>query len=50
MEFFCTTLSGKYYKDSLDFQPERWLRGNKDENHPFSNLPFGFGTRMCLGK
>ena len=50
MEFFCTTLSGKYYKDSLEFQPERWLRENKDENHPFSNLPFGFGTRMCLGK
>ncbi|XP_073228660.1 cytochrome P450 27C1-like [Porites lutea] len=50
MEFFCTTLSGKYYKDSLEFQPERWLRENKDENHPFSNLPFGFGTRMCLGR
>ena len=33
MEFYCCTLSGKYYKDSLDFQPERWLNKDKDENH-----------------
>ena len=26
------------------------MRENKDEIHAFSHLPFGFGTRMCLGK
>ena len=50
MDFYCCALSGKYYKNSLDFQPERWLNKDKDENHAFTNLPFGFGTRMCLGK
>jgi len=49
MELYCTARSEKYFKDPLEFKPERWLRENKDENHAFSNLPFGFGTRMCAG-
>ncbi|KAJ8407142.1 hypothetical protein AAFF_G00288180 [Aldrovandia affinis] len=34
------------------FQPERWLRGSpeRQRQHPFSSVPFGFGIRACLGK
>ena len=45
------------FEDAEDFKPERWLRG-KDKNHlmealapnPFASIPFGFGTRMCIGR
>jgi len=31
--------------------PERWSRENKDKlPNMFASLPFGFGTRMCLGE
>ena len=57
MEMYSTSRSEKYFKDPLEMKPERWLRGNKDENEgskdenlAFSNLQFGFGTRMCLGE
>jgi len=50
MELYATARSEKYFKEPLVFKPERWLRENKDENHAFSSLPFGFGTRMCLGR
>ena len=41
------------------FRPERWLRGRKvslqnrkflEAKEVFSSLPFGFGTRMCIGR
>lgn len=50
MEWHCTARSEKYFKDPLEMKPERWLRENKDKTHAFSALPFGFGTRMCLGR
>ena len=50
MEFYSTTRSEKCFKDPLEMKPERWLRENKDEQHAFSNLQFGFGPRMCLGE
>ena len=42
------------FEDAEAFKPERWLR-NKDitlieSAEAFASLPFGFGTRMCLGR
>lgn len=46
----------KYFRDGQTFKPERWLRasdgqpeGEKSVN-PFAFLPFGFGSRMCVGR
>jgi len=50
LENYCIARSEKYFQDPLEFKPERWLRENKDESHPFSSVPFGFGSRMCLGR
>ncbi|XP_048576536.1 sterol 26-hydroxylase, mitochondrial [Nematostella vectensis] len=40
------------FDDPLTFSPERWMRG--DDTHPdyhaYAMLPFGHGTRMCLGR
>ncbi|XP_042857907.1 probable cytochrome P450 49a1 [Penaeus japonicus] len=34
-----------------EFLPERWLRGNElASSHAFALLPFGAGTRMCIGR
>ena len=42
----------KLFEDPLEYKPERWLRddSHKSPYHAFALLPFGFGTRMCLGK
>ena len=42
------------FENAEAFKPERWLR-NKDKAftkavEAFSSIPFGFGTRMCLGR
>ncbi len=41
----------KYFHDPDDFIPDRWLREEESRKdiHPFSSLPFGFGTRSCIG-
>lgn len=53
----CVLLNGytmgyneKYFPDPESFKPERWLRSSGDEKHPFAMLPFGFGSRMCVGR
>ncbi|KAL9957728.1 hypothetical protein ACROYT_G034664 [Oculina patagonica] len=54
---FLTSAMGrdeKVFQDAEAFKPERWLR-NKDvilteAAEAFSSIPFGFGTRMCLGR
>lgn len=40
------------FEDPLEYKPERWLRddAHKSPYHAFAFLPFGFGTRMCLGR
>jgi cytochrome P450 len=40
----------QYFKDPLDFNPERWLGESRKQSHAFSLLPFGYGTRMCTGR
>jgi len=44
------------FTDAQEFKPERWLRDNNqnskfiDAKEVFSSIPFGIGTRMCLGR
>ena len=36
-----------------EFMPERWTRDEESSRiapHPFACLPFGYGTRGCVGK
>ncbi|KAL3861316.1 hypothetical protein ACJMK2_007352 [Sinanodonta woodiana] len=42
----------KVYKDPHHFKPERWFRdpSSKNSHDPFAFIPFGFGTRMCIGR
>ena len=48
--FMCR--SERYFKNALEFRPERWLRDHplKEDIHPFLMLPFGHGKRMCVGR
>ena len=44
----------KLFEDAEVFRPERWLR-KKDAipthiAEAFSSIPFGYGTRMCIGR
>lgn len=47
----------KYFANSDQFQPERFIRAadgkypsGTPDHSPFAFLPFGFGSRMCIGK
>jgi len=42
----------EYFPRPNEFVPERWIKGDPQESHhhPFTLLPFGFGTRMCVGR
>ena len=37
-------------KFPLEFKPERWLNDDLGKIHPFASIPFGVGTRMCIGE
>ena len=39
----------KYFPNPETFNPHRWIQ-DKDKAHPFANIPFGFGPRMCYGR
>ena len=42
------------FENAEAFKPERWLRKKDgiptDTDEAFSSIPFGFGTRMCVGR
>ena len=42
------------FEDAEAFKPERWLRKKDviltEAAEAFSSIPFGFGTRMCVGR
>ncbi|XP_068722710.1 cytochrome P450 10-like isoform X2 [Montipora capricornis] len=42
----------KLFDEPLKYKPERWMRDDthKSSYHAFASLPFGYGTRMCLGR
>lgn len=44
----------QYFGRSQEFLPERFLKDQKDGDlkgdNPFTFLPFGFGSRMCIGR
>lgn len=49
-----TSTSEKYFKRPKEFIPERFLKSTPcpelKSQHPFAYLPFGFGSRMCIGR
>ncbi|KAG5851616.1 hypothetical protein ANANG_G00053540 [Anguilla anguilla] len=49
---YAVSYDERNFPQPLSFRPERWLRGGaeKQRQHPFSSVPFGFGIRACLGK
>ena len=42
----------EYFTNPDQFLPERWMKGHslEGQHHPYAVLPFGFGTRMCIGR
>jgi cytochrome P450 len=42
------SVDGRYFKNPLDFQPERWLQGETAAKR--IGMPFGAGPRMCPGR
>lgn len=42
----------EFVSDANDFKPERWIKSeDNDMNlHKFASLPYGHGSRMCLGR
>jgi cytochrome P450 len=39
----------RWFRDPLDYRPERWLDGSTDAIPKFAFMPFGVGPRVCIG-
>ncbi|XP_033107447.1 sterol 26-hydroxylase, mitochondrial-like [Anneissia japonica] len=52
VQFYPMLKNPNYFEDPLDFRPERWDRTKKNSKdvNAFASIPFGFGTRMCIGR
>lgn len=46
--FFATCRSNEYFDKPFEYIPERWIGKEKQKIHPFSLLPFGFGTHTFI--
>ncbi|ORZ40689.1 cytochrome P450 [Catenaria anguillulae PL171] len=44
---YVISMNPKYVKDPEKFMPERW---DTKDIHSFASLPFGNGSRMCIGR
>ena len=42
----------EYFPQPERYIPERWIKGHplESHSHPFLMMPFGFGTRKCVGR
>lgn len=51
--YTCSRLE-KYFNNPNDFIPDRWKRSKNNKYNgviePFATLPYGFGTRSCIGQ
>ena len=47
--FYAACRDPKIFDNPNEFRPERWL-DKKKKYHPFASMPFGHGSRMCVGK
>lgn len=49
---FAVSYDERIFPSAHSFLPHRWLRGSEQKSrlHPFGSVPFGFGTRACLGR
>ncbi|XP_023932852.1 cytochrome P450 10 [Lingula anatina] len=43
-------LQSEYFSNPHTYSPERWMKEDNVQPHPFLMLPFGHGPRMCIGK
>ena len=45
-------LQDENFRNAQQYLPERWIKGDplESHHHPYVVLPFGFGTRMCIGR
>lgn len=50
INFFSLGTDPRYFKDPLQFIPERWNHNSDYKINQFASLPFGFGPRMCYGR
>lgn len=53
MSLYSTGRNEKYFKSAESFRPERWMRNKKDGHeviNSYAYLPFGLGTRSCIGR
>ncbi|XP_076335674.1 cytochrome P450 315a1, mitochondrial-like [Tachypleus tridentatus] len=52
MSLYTTGRDPRFFPEPSKFKPDRWLRNRdtRDVINTFACLPFGFGTRSCIGR